>query len=109
FLLFGNRSFSKKQKADLTPIPYKYPMLTDLRHAVRVMRRSPLFTLSVTLTIALAIAANTAIFSVVNAVMLRPLPFAGPSRLVQVAERNDKLNLPQFSASVLNFLSWREQ
>ena len=84
-------------------------MLNDLRHAVRVMRRSPLFALSVTLTIAIAIAANTAIFSVVNAVLLRPLPFESPNRLVQVAERNDKLNLPQFAVSVLNFLSWREQ
>src|SRR5205823_11327527 len=48
-------------------------------------------------------------FSVINAVLLRPLPFAEPNRLVQVAEKNDKLNLPNFGASVLNFLSWREQ
>jgi putative ABC transport system permease protein len=57
----------------------------------------------------LAIAANTTIFSVVNAVMLRPLPFREPNRLMQVAERNDKLNLPTFASSVLNFLDWREQ
>jgi putative ABC transport system permease protein len=84
-------------------------MLEDLRYAFRVMRRNPLFTVTVVLTVALAIAANTAIFSVVNAVLLRPLPFRQPGRLVQVAERNDKLNLPTFSVSVLNFLSWREQ
>jgi putative ABC transport system permease protein len=63
----------------------------------------------VILTVALAIAANTTIFSVVNAVILRPLPFRAPSRLIQVAEKNDKLNLPNFGSSVLNFLSWREQ
>jgi hypothetical protein len=57
----------------------------------------------------LAIAANTTIFSVVNAVLLRPLPFREPNRLVQVAEKNDKLNLPTFGSSVLNFLDWREQ
>jgi putative ABC transport system permease protein len=84
-------------------------MVNDLRYAMRVMRRSPLFTVTVVLTVALAIAANTAIFSVVNAVMLRPLPFRQPERLVQVAEKNDKLNLPTFSVSLLNFLSWREQ
>jgi hypothetical protein len=57
----------------------------------------------------LAIAANTTIFSVVNAVLLRPLPFREPNRLVQIAEKNDKLNLPSFGSSVLNFLDWREQ
>ena len=81
----------------------------DITYALRMMRRTPLFTAAVILTVTLAIAANTTIFSVVNAVMLRPLPFRDPSRLVQVAEKNDKLNLPSFGSSVLNFLSWQEQ
>jgi putative ABC transport system permease protein len=84
-------------------------LLNDLRYAVRMIRRTPGFSAAVVLTVALAIAANTAMFSVVNAVLLRPLPFANPSRLVQVAEKNDRLNLPNFGASVLNFVSWREQ
>ena len=84
-------------------------LLNDLRYAVRMIRRTPGFSAAVVLTVALAIAANTAMFSVVNAVLLRPLPFARPSRLVQVAEKNDRLNLPNFGASVLNFVSWREQ
>jgi len=74
-----------------------------------MMRRTPVFTIAVVLTVALTVAANTTIFSAVNAVMLRPLPFGDPGRLVQVAEKNDKLNLPNFNASVLNFVSWREQ
>jgi putative ABC transport system permease protein len=73
------------------------------------MRRVPLFTATVVLTVMLAIAASTTIFSVVNSVLLRPLPFREPERLVQVAEKNDKLNLPNFASSVLNFLDWREQ
>jgi putative ABC transport system permease protein len=81
----------------------------ETRQALRMMRRTPLFTAVVVLTVTLAIAANTTIFSVVNAVMLRPLPFKDPERLVQVAEKSDKLNLPSFGSSVLNFLSWREQ
>ena len=84
-------------------------MLNDLRYAARMLWKSPLVTLAIVLTVALGIGANTAIFSVVNAVMLRPLPYQQPDRLVWVAERNDKLNLPTFAASVLNYLSWKEQ
>ena len=84
-------------------------ILSDIRYALRMMWKTPVFTVVVVLTVALAIAANTAIFSIVNAVLLRPLPFAVPNRLVQVAEKNDKLNLQTFASSVLNFLSWREQ
>jgi putative ABC transport system permease protein len=81
----------------------------DIRYAVRIMCRAPLFTVTVVLTVAIAIAANATIFTVVNAVMIRSLPFAESDRIMQVAEKNDKLNLPNFSASVLNFISWREQ
>lgn len=81
----------------------------DLQFALRMMRRSPMFTAAIVLTVALAIGANTAIFSVVNSVMLRPLPYSDPQRLVQIAEKNDKLGIQNFGASVLNFLSWREQ
>ncbi|HLK20481.1 MAG TPA: ADOP family duplicated permease, partial [Bryobacteraceae bacterium] len=81
----------------------------DFRYALRMMRRTPVFTFAIVVTVAIAIAANATIFSVVNAVMLRPLPFHEPDRLIQLAEKNDKLNLPNFGASVLNFLSWREQ
>jgi putative ABC transport system permease protein len=83
--------------------------IQDIRYAGRMMRRTPMFTVAVVLTIALAIAANTSIFSFVNAELLRPLPFRQPNRILQVAEKNDKLNLPSFGSSVLNFLSWREQ
>ena len=84
-------------------------LLSNLRYAVRSLRKSPVFTAAAVLTVTLTIGANTAIFSVVNAVLLRPLPFAAPDRLMQVAEKNDKLRLPSFGASVLNYLSWKEQ
>jgi putative ABC transport system permease protein len=84
-------------------------LLNDIRFAVRMMRRSPGFTVTVVLTIAVAIAANATIFTVVNAVMIKPLPFPHADRIVQVAEKNDKLNLPRFGSSVLNFVAWREQ
>ncbi|HZR23988.1 MAG TPA: ABC transporter permease [Vicinamibacterales bacterium] len=84
-------------------------LLNDIRYAFRMMRKAPLFASSVILTVALGIGATTAIFTVVNAVILRPLPFKDPDRLIQVAEKNDKLHLPNFTASVLNYLSWKEQ
>lgn len=83
--------------------------MMDLRYALRLLRKSPLFTVAIVLTTALGIGATTTIFSVVNAVLVRPLPFADPDRLMQVAEKNDKLHLPAFGASALNYLSWKEQ
>jgi hypothetical protein len=79
-------------------------LFAEIRHALRMMRRTPLITTAVVLTVMLAIGANTTIFSVVNAVLQRPLPFREPGALVQVAEKNDKLNLPTFSSSILNFV-----
>ena len=58
----------------------------DIRYAVRIMSRTPLFTATVVATVAIAIAANATIFTVVNAVMIRALPFAEPNRIMQVAD-----------------------
>ena len=84
-------------------------LLSDIRYAGRLVRRAPFFTTAVVLTLALGIGAATAIFSVVNTVLLRPLPFAEPGRLMQLTEKNDRLHLTNFGASVLNYLSWKEQ
>ncbi len=84
-------------------------LIQDVRYAARKTLRAPLFSAAVILTVALAIAANTSIFSFVNTELLRPMPFERPDRILQIAEKNDRLNLPNFGASVLNFLSWREQ
>jgi putative ABC transport system permease protein len=83
-------------------------MMNDLRYALRLLGRSRLFTLTVVGIVALGIGATTAIFSVVNAVLLRPLPFEDPGRLMQIAEKNDSLHQPTFGVSALNYLSWRE-
>ena len=84
-------------------------LLQDLRYATRALRKSPGFTLIAALTLALGVGANTAIFSVVNAVMLRPLPFAEPDRLVRIWETNLERNRPTFAVSHPNFLDWRAQ
>src|SRR5438093_17779 len=81
----------------------------DVRYAARALRRTPVYTLVAVATLALGIGANTAIFSVVHAVALRPLPNRESNRLVRLWEKNDKLNIPQFATSVPNYLSWRER
>jgi putative ABC transport system permease protein len=72
--------------APSTGDPVMQSILYDVRHAVRMLRRAPLFSALVVATLALAIGANTAIFSVVNGVLLRSLPYAEPGRLVLLYE-----------------------
>src|SRR5438477_12474381 len=82
-------------------------VLQDLRYAVRTLRKSPGFAAAGILTLALAIGSNTAVFSVVNGVLLRPLPFAEQDRLFSLAEQNRQGDIrpPSYPA----FLDWRAQ
>ena len=80
--------------------------LQDLRYALRILARNPGFSAIAVLTLALGIGANTAIFSVVNAVLLRPLQFRDPARLVIVAEKSP---YPVISTSFENWTDWRDQ
>jgi len=87
-----------------------YDMWTqDLQYTFRTLRKAPAFALAAIATIALAIAAATTMFSVVHAVMLRPLPFPQPDKLVRVWETSSRRNIPFFAASILNFLDWRQR
>jgi predicted permease len=79
----------------------------DLAVAARVLRKSPVFALTAALTIALGIGASTAIFSVTNAVLLRPLPYREPDRLVVVCSDWRKRNVRDFPLSNANFIDLR--
>src|ERR1043166_3286414 len=82
----------------------------DLRHAVRVFAKSPAFTLAALLTIALGVGATTAVFSLINAVLLRPLPYADAGRLVYMWTPNPHLEgVPrEMSPPYADVFAWRE-
>src|SRR3989442_67447 len=84
-------------------------ILQDLRYGLRTLARSPGFAAVAVLALALGIGANTAIFSVVNAVLLRPLPFRDPDRLTMVMSVNPAKGFPRFPVSPPDFIDWRAE
>ena len=100
---FGNVGLVKEVTREMWGWVWLRQFGQDLRYGLRMMRRGPGFAAVAVLTLALGIGANTAIFSVVNAVLLRPLPYRDPARLVTVLHDGWKPVAPA------NFLDWREQ
>ena len=84
-------------------------LIQDLRYAIRVLRRNGAFTLAAVVTLALGIGATAGIFTVVNAVLLRPLPFGDPDRLVMLWMENRTENIEKDVTSYPTFLDWRSE
>ena len=82
-------------------------LFQDLRYAARAFTRAPAFAVVAILTIAIGVGANAAIFSVVNATLLRPLPFPAANELVLISQANKQTRQPAGGASPANFLDWR--
>ena len=106
---FGNTTRMKEDTWEADIIGWLDAAARDFRYALRMLYRSPGFTAVAVLTLALGIGANTAIFSVVDAVLLRPLPYPEPDRLVRIWESSLKFDSPRNTVNPLNFLDWRDQ
>jgi putative ABC transport system permease protein len=101
------RALDVRKEREMKWMESLHELRQDLRYAFRQLAKSPGFTLVVVLTLALGVGATTSIFSVVNGVLLQPLPFPEPDRLIRVYPLTDEGEPSAFS--VLNFLDWRRQ
>jgi predicted permease len=103
----GGTEQIKEECRDMRRTRYIENILKDLRYALRMLGRSPAFSTIVIFTLALGIGANTAIFSLVDSIVLRPLPYPEAGRLVALQEANRKGQ--EYSVSWLDFVDWRAQ
>ena len=106
---FGGAESVREEHRDARGTRWIEDALADTRFGLRALLRNPVLATTAIITLALGIGANTAIFSVVNAVILRPLPFAGSERLVKLSEDNPEKHWVRENAAPANYLDWAER
>ncbi len=104
---FGGVQQTRASYRDQRGLPIVETLIQDIRFGCRLLRKNPGFTAGAVFTLALGIGANTAMFSVINAVLLRPLPYLEPERLVWMTESGDEVANRWLSFP--NFADWRER
>jgi predicted permease len=104
---FGGVTQTKEVYRQVRSFMWLEDVARDVRHALRTLRRSPAFTTAATATLALAIGANTAMFSVLNAVLLRPLPFRSPEQLAMLWTEDPTVNLREGRSALWDVEEWR--
>jgi predicted permease len=105
---FGGVQRVREEHRDVRPLRWLEDAAADSRFALRSLRRTPALGLAAVVTLALGIGANVAIFSAVNAVVLQPLPFPAPGRLVMITEENPEKHWHLNDAAPANVLDWRD-
>lgn len=106
---FGNMANMQEHYRDQRGLPFVELIIQDVRFAWRSFLRSPRFTLPALTALALGIGATSAIFSVVRGVMLEPLPYRNPDRIVSIWENRLDRNRPRNVVSAANFIAWHER
>jgi putative ABC transport system permease protein len=106
---FGGVESVKEECRDARGVNWISDLVQDVQFGARMLRKSPTFTAITVLTLALGIGANTALFSVVNGVLLRPLPFPDQSRLVMLWESDPGRGMEQEAVSPPDFAEWQAQ
>ena len=106
---FGGLDDVKEAHRDARGTRWLEDAIADTRFGLRALMRNPVLATTAIITLALGVGANTAIFSVVNAVILRPLPFPGSDRLVKISEDNPEKHWVHQTAAPANYLDWAER
>ncbi len=108
FILFGGTEATKERARDQFRPPLLEHFLRDLRHGRRALMRAPGFTVTAVLTLALGIGATTTMFSVVNGVLLRPLPYPEQDRLIELVHEAPGVNIDEYYASPAIYFAYRD-